>query len=61
MDATNESIVKYSLDGVQFKAVGDSHLFVDGGEKQHRQYIHKVCFIHRIVLHVTPFVLNQNS
>lgn len=44
MDETTESTVKYLLNGEQFKAVGDAHLFIDGGKKQHKQYIHKVCF-----------------
>lgn len=48
MDKTDESIVKYSLNGSEFKAKGDSHLFVDGGKKQHRQYIHKVCVIYSL-------------
>lgn len=42
MDETEESIVKYSLNGVQSKAEGVSKLFIDGGKKQHKQHIHTV-------------------
>lgn len=45
MDETDESVVKYSLNGEQHSANGDSQLFIDGGKKQHRQYIHKVSII----------------
>lgn len=39
---TNESIVKYGINGPILKALGTSTLFVDGGELRHSQYIHRV-------------------
>lgn len=39
---TNESVVKYGINGPILKAFGTSTLFVDGGELQRSQYIHRV-------------------
>lgn len=50
MDETKESIVKYFLNDEQFESKGHSKLFVDGGDKKHQQYIHKVCHTHMIHL-----------
>ncbi|XP_055377473.1 acid phosphatase type 7-like [Condylostylus longicornis] len=42
LDATNESIVEYGLDGNTLAETGTETLFVDGGNKKRSQYIHKV-------------------
>lgn len=39
---TVESVVKYGINGPILKAFGTSTLFIDGGELQHKQYIHRV-------------------
>lgn len=39
---TDESIVKYGINGLILKASGTSTLFVDGGELQRKEYIHRV-------------------
>ncbi|XP_001606004.2 acid phosphatase type 7 [Nasonia vitripennis] len=39
---TQESIVEYGINGYALTAYGNSTLFVDGGPKKHRQYIHRV-------------------
>lgn len=57
MDKTEESVVKYSLNGERFMATGASLLFVDGGKKKHQQYIHKVLFRPEIFLAVNIFSL----
>lgn len=41
-DNTEESIVEYGIGGLVLKAEGNSTLFVDGGKKKHKQYIHRV-------------------
>lgn len=48
MDEVQGSIVKYALNGEQFQAAGDSHLFVDGGKEKHQQYIHKVRYLSQL-------------
>ncbi|CAH1738472.1 unnamed protein product [Aphis gossypii] len=39
---TDESVVKYGINGPILKATGSSTLFVDGGELHRTQYIHRV-------------------
>ena len=39
---TEESIVEYGIGGFILTEKGNSTLFVDGGEKKHKQYIHRV-------------------
>lgn len=39
---TKESIVEYGIGGFILTAYGNSTLFVDGGPKKHKQYIHRV-------------------
>jgi len=39
---TKESIVEYGIGGFILRAEGNSTLFVDGGEKKRKQYIHRV-------------------
>lgn len=42
MDEVQESIVEYGIGGYVLTAKGNSTLFVDGGTKKHKQYIHRV-------------------
>lgn len=42
MNETKESIVEYGINGLILRAFGVSEAFVDGGPKQHTQYIHRV-------------------
>lgn len=39
---TDESIVKYGINGPILKASGTSTLFVDGGDLHRTEYIHRV-------------------
>lgn len=39
---TEESLVEYGIGGLVFQAKGNSTLFIDGGAKKQRQYIHRV-------------------
>jgi len=39
---TEESIVEYGIGGFVLRAEGNSTLFVDGGRKKQKQYIHRV-------------------
>lgn len=39
---TDESVVKYGINGPILKALGTSTLFIDGGELHRTQYIHRV-------------------
>lgn len=39
---TDESVVKYGINGPVLKASGTSNLFEDGGELHRTQYIHRV-------------------
>ncbi|XP_011256652.1 acid phosphatase type 7 [Camponotus floridanus] len=39
---TKESIVEYGIGGFVLRAEGNSTLFIDGGKKKQKQYIHKV-------------------
>lgn len=39
---TDESIVKYGINGPILKAFGSSTLFVDGGDLHRSEYIHRV-------------------
>lgn len=50
MNDTKESIVEYGIGGMILRAKGTSSLFVDGGPKQHSQYIHRVT-----LPNLTPF------
>lgn len=37
------SLVEYGINGFALTATGSTDKFVDGGDAQHTQYIHKVC------------------
>ncbi|KAJ8687861.1 hypothetical protein QAD02_023656 [Eretmocerus hayati] len=39
---TNETICEYGIGGFALTAYGNSTIFVDGGHKKHKQYIHRV-------------------
>lgn len=39
---TKESIVEFGIGGLVLRAKGNSTLFIDGGVKKQRQYIHRV-------------------
>lgn len=49
MNQTQESIVEYGINGLILQAVGVSEAFIDGGPKQHTQYIHRT-----ILKNLTP-------
>lgn len=42
MTATNESIVEYGYQGLQFAVKGEQTAFVDGGSEKRKLFMHRV-------------------
>lgn len=42
VDPTENTVVEYGIGGLILRAEGDSQVFIDGGEKERLQFIHRV-------------------